>query len=49
MLDKLIDELKKIRGLPKNLSHKDLDQIIYIIQEAKKIDKIFNAFNLQKV
>ena len=37
---KTIDELKKIRGLPKNLSHKDLDQIIYIIQEAKKIDKV---------
>ena len=36
---KTIDELKKIRGLPKNLSHKDLDQIIYIIQESKKIDK----------
>jgi ribonuclease D len=30
---KTIDELKKIRRLPKNLSHKDLDQIIYIIQE----------------
>jgi len=37
---KTIDELKKIRGLPRNLSHKDLDQIIYIIQEAKKIDKV---------
>ena len=37
---KTIDELKKIRGLPKNLSYKDLNQIIYIIQEAKKIDKV---------
>jgi ribonuclease D len=35
-----IDELKKIRGIPKNLSHKDFDQIVNVIKEANKIDKV---------
>ena len=35
-----IDELKKTRGIPKNLSHKDFDQIINVIQEAKEIDEV---------
>ena len=37
---KTIDELKKIRGIPKNLSYKDFDQIVNVIQEANKIDKV---------
>jgi len=37
---KTIGELKKIRGMPKNLSYKDFDQIINVIQEANKIDKV---------
>ena len=35
-----IDELKKIRGIPKNLSYKDFDQIVNVIKEANKIDKV---------
>ena len=37
---KTIDELKKIRGIPKSLSYKDFDQIVNVIKEANKIDKV---------
>ena len=36
---KNIDELKKIRGIPKNLSNKDFQEIANVIQEADKINK----------
>ena len=35
-----IDELKKIRGIPKNLSYKDFNKIINIIEEANIVDEI---------